>query len=62
MDKNQLYRLLDQVSGVYMHGESIEAPKVNKFQATFGLILAYAFEHNHDKADYFPVFMLGSTL
>ena len=62
IDKNELYRLLDQVSGVYLHGESIEAPKLNKFQATFGLILAYAFEHNHDKNDYFPVFMLGSTL
>jgi hypothetical protein len=45
-----------------MHGDSIESPKQKKFQAAFGNVLAYAFEHNHDKSDYFPVIMLGSTL
>ena len=31
LDKRELFRLLDQVSGVYLHGDSIEAPNVKKF-------------------------------
>ena len=61
-EKDDLYELLDQVSGIYFHGDSVEATQSKRFQAAFGNVLAYAFEHNHDKYDYFPVFMLGSTL
>ena len=60
--KDELIAILDQISGIYFHGDSVEAPSVKRFQATFGTVLSYAFEHNHDKYDYFPVFMLGSTL
>ena len=60
-EKDDLYELLDQVSGIYFHGDSVEATQSKRFQAAFGNVLAYAFEHNHDKYDYFPVFMLGST-
>jgi hypothetical protein len=31
LSKSELYRVLDQVSGVYMHGDSIEAPSLTKF-------------------------------
>lgn len=62
LSKSELYKVLDQVSGVYLHGDSIDAPNQKKFQVTFGNILSYAFDHNHDKYDYFPVFMLGNTL
>lgn len=60
--KTELLAILDQISGIYFHGDSVEAPKSRKFQSTFGQILAYAFQHNHDLYDYFPVIMLGSTL
>lgn len=61
-NKDDLYDILDQISGIYFHGDSIEATKSRKFQAAFSNVLSYAFDHNHDKYDYFPVFMLGSTM
>ena len=60
--KDELIAILDQISGIYFHGDSVEAPSSRRFQSSFGTVLGYAFEHNHDKFDYFPVFMMGSTL
>jgi hypothetical protein len=60
--KSELYPLLDQLSGIYFHGDSLDAYKQKKFEKFFGYVLTYTFEHNHGKSDYFPVFMLGSTL
>lgn len=50
------------MSGVYIPGDGIEAPLDKRYDATFSNILAYTFERNHEKGDYFPVIMLGSTL
>lgn len=62
IEKEKLYTLLDQVSGVYYTGDSHEAPMNARYQATFANILAYAIKKNHDEHDYFPVFLLGNTL
>ena len=62
LSNDDLIKLLDQVSGVYIPGDSIEAPTDKRFAATYANILSYAFEHNHEKSDYFPVIMLGSIL
>lgn len=62
MQKDDLYDLLDQLSGVYFAGDSVEAPSSRQYASLFANVLSYAFEHNHDKFDYFPVVMVGSTL
>ena len=62
MEQSQLTALLDQLSGVYFPGDSIEAPNEKRYEAFFSNVLAYAFDRNHQKADYFPVFMMGSSL
>ena len=50
------------MSGVYFPGDNIEAPKDINYEATFSDILTYAIDRNHEKSDYFPVFLIGSSL
>ena len=54
--------MLDQVSGLYLHGDSQEALTDNQFQATFSYIITYTFMKNHDENNYFPIFMMGKSL
>lgn len=46
---------------MYYTGDSSDAHLNKQYQATFSNILAYAFNRNHEKGDYFPVFLVGNT-
>ena len=61
VDQSTLISLLDQCSGVYITGDSAESPGNKRYQATFSNVLAYAIARSQ-QADYFPMFLLGSTI
>lgn len=62
LTRSSLVVLLDQVSGLYLHGDSSAALTSHEFQATFSYIIAYMYDRSDARYDYFPVFMMGASL
>jgi hypothetical protein len=48
LQKDTLIALLDQLSGLYFHGDSVEAPTDQIFAETFSHVLAYTFDRNNE--------------
>ena len=61
VDQAKLVSLLDHCSGVYFTGDSYESPNNKRYQATFANALAYTIARSQ-QSDYFPMFLLGSTI
>lgn len=59
---SSLVNLLDELSGLYLHGDSSAALTSHEFQATFSYIVEYMFDRADNAYDYFPVFMMGASL
>lgn len=53
--------MLNQLSGLYLHGDSSASLASHEFQATFSYIISYMYERSDVKYDYFPIFMMGAS-
>ena len=62
LTRSALVRLLDQVSGLYIHGDSPSAVADHEFQATFSYVISYMYQRSDVKYDYWPVFMMGASV
>lgn len=62
LTRSSLVKLLDQLSGLYLPGDSAASLPSHEYQATFSYIISYIFHRSDVKYDYFPVFMMGNSL
>jgi gamma-glutamyl-gamma-aminobutyrate hydrolase PuuD len=59
--KENITSILDQVNGVYMPGDSHKSIMNPIYHKAFTSILDYVIDHNKNKNDYFPMFMMGKS-
>jgi hypothetical protein len=60
--RSEIYALLDQCNGLYIHGDSHEADNYDAFQVTFSRLVTYIFDRSHNMHKHFPVLMMGRSL
>lgn len=62
LTRTSLYQLLDQLNGLYIHGDSSSTLTNKQFQSTFSYIISYMYDRADTFNDYFPIFMMGNSL
>jgi hypothetical protein len=62
LTRTSLYRLLDQLNGLAIHGDSSSTLDNDQFQSTFSYIISYMYDQADGFFNYFPVFMMGNSI
>jgi hypothetical protein len=59
MEKDELIRLLEQLNGVYIPGDTKQTYLDSGFLETVSKILFWAQEHNSEEGKHFPIVATG---
>lgn len=54
--------MLNQLNGLYLHGDSTLTLIDPQFKATFSYIISYIYDISDTFNEYFPVFMMGNSV
>ena len=60
--KEELEQLLDNLNGIYIHGDSVQTVKDLHFQDTFLNIIEYVQRKNNEENANFSAFLMGHSL